>query len=80
MLCVYIFLSVTVSAAAGGGGAHEGLAVPEAVQQLAFADRILLNKVFRFVNSHLSRVDAALIYGFRSATLLLGSSVVLDDS
>jgi G3E family GTPase len=35
----------SASAAAGGEGAHKGLAVPEAVQQLAFADRILLNKI-----------------------------------
>jgi len=33
------------ASAAGEQGAHKGLTVPEAVQQVAFADRILLNKV-----------------------------------
>lgn len=33
------------ASAAGEQGAHKGLNVPEAIQQVAFADRILLNKV-----------------------------------
>ena len=36
---------MTAAASQGTGGAHSDLVVPEAIQQIAFADRILMNKI-----------------------------------
>jgi G3E family GTPase len=47
---------IEAAASAGQEGAHTGLAVPEAVQQLAFADRILLNKVDLVTEEELAMV------------------------
>ena len=52
LLCSFI----EAAASAGQEGAHTGLAVPEAVQQLAFADRILLNKVDLVTEEELAMV------------------------
>ena len=58
-------LSCVAAAAAGDTGAHSSLAVPEAIQQLAFADRILLNKIDLVTKPELQRVLQQVRHGGR---------------
>jgi G3E family GTPase len=78
MRCGY----ATVERAKGGGkGVHGAGSIPEAVQQIAFADRVILNKLDLVSEEELSEVKASVLAINPNATLItsLHSKVPVEE-